>query len=227
MSSSVLLISSRHQVALEEQDEVTINAHTRRAWILVKSTVSGQMTYGREKSGRLARNLFRTPFPPPPSISLPGISISSLISPCPSHSTTLQFSSSSPHSSHGNGKALRTWRFGLRPTGRSERIPLQPSLPSPSIQSQLHHGLSSSSRPILRVCRDGIVRLWYVPSGLELAILICLIASVSPPAWDQVNFLSATAGGTKTVFGVLGECVKGGSCTHRNVGYNLMVNGAT
>ncbi len=49
-------------------------------WILVKSTVSGgagQMTYGREKSGRLARNLFRTPFPPPPSISLPGISISS------------------------------------------------------------------------------------------------------------------------------------------------------
>lgn len=106
-------------------------------------------------------------------------------------------------------------------------FPLQPSLPSPSIQSQLHHGLSSSSRPILRVCRDGIVRLWYVPSGLELAILICLIASVSPPAWDQVNFLSATAGGTKTVFGVLGECVKGGSCTDRNVGYNLMVNGAT
>lgn len=53
------------------------------------------------------------------------------------------------------------------------------------------------------------------------------IASISPPAWDQVGFLTTTAGTTKTVFGVFGECVKGGSCSTKSVGYNLVINGAT
>lgn len=52
-------------------------------------------------------------------------------------------------------------------------------------------------------------------------------ASISPPAWDQVGFLTTTAGTTKTVFGVFGECVKGGSCSRRSVGYDLIINGAT
>lgn len=53
------------------------------------------------------------------------------------------------------------------------------------------------------------------------------IASISPPAWDQVGFLTTTAGTTKTVFGVFGECVKGGSCSTKSVGYDLVINGAT
>ena len=60
-----------------------------------------------------------------------------------------------------------------------------------------------------------------------LAAALLLFASITPPAWDKVNFLSATVGGTKTLFGMLGECVKGGTCTHRNVGYDLTVNGAS
>ncbi|OWZ52006.1 hypothetical protein J007_02060 [Cryptococcus neoformans] len=59
------------------------------------------------------------------------------------------------------------------------------------------------------------------------AAVLLLFASISPPAWDQVGFLTTTAGTTKTVFGVFGECVKGGSCSRRSVGYDLIVNGAT
>ena len=51
-------------------------------------------------------------------------------------------------------------------------------------------------------------------------------ASVSPPAWDSVNFLKATTDGKQTVYGVLGKCVKGGSCTSKNVGYDLGIDGA-
>ncbi|CAD6569171.1 MAG: hypothetical protein TREMPRED_005084 [Tremellales sp. Tagirdzhanova-0007] len=58
------------------------------------------------------------------------------------------------------------------------------------------------------------------------AAALLLFASITPPAWDKVNFLSATMGSTKTLFGMLGECVKGQSCTHRSVGYDLMASGS-
>ena len=54
-----------------------------------------------------------------------------------------------------------------------------------------------------------------------------LVASVSPPVWDKVYFLKATVGGTETVYGVFGECIKGGACTAHHVGYDLTLNGAT
>ena len=60
----------------------------------------------------------------------------------------------------------------------------------------------------------------------NLAMLIPA-ASITPPAWRQVNFLTATAGGTESLFGMLGECISGGACTKRAVGYNLVLNGAT
>lgn len=59
------------------------------------------------------------------------------------------------------------------------------------------------------------------------AAALLLFASITPPAWTHVNFLDASAGGTRTVFGMLGECTIGGSCTKRNLGYQLMLNGAT
>jgi len=65
--------------------------------------------------------------------------------------------------------------------------------------------------------------LFFCFAGMALL----LFASVSPPAWDKVNFLDAKVGTTNTVFGVFGECVKGGTCTSKSVGYDLMVNGAT
>lgn len=54
-----------------------------------------------------------------------------------------------------------------------------------------------------------------------------IIASISPPAWQAVNFLTARSGGTETVFGVFGQCVRGGSCSSRSVGYDLMLGGNT
>jgi len=57
--------------------------------------------------------------------------------------------------------------------------------------------------------------------------VLLLFASVGPPAWEKVTFLTATAGTSSTVFGVFGECVKGGSCTSKHVGYDLMLNGAS
>jgi len=59
------------------------------------------------------------------------------------------------------------------------------------------------------------------------AAVLLLFASVSPPAWESVYFLKGSAGTSTTVFGVFGSCVKGGTCTSKNVGYNLMLNGAT
>lgn len=38
-----------------------------------------------------------------------------------------------------------------------------------------------------------------------MALLI--FASVTPPAWDKVNFLDATAGGTRQVYGVFVSAV--------------------
>lgn len=65
--------------------------------------------------------------------------------------------------------------------------------------------------------------MFFAFAGMALLVFV----SVSPPAWDQVNFLDARAGGQHTVFGVLGECIVGGACSTRNVGYDLMLNGAT
>lgn len=59
------------------------------------------------------------------------------------------------------------------------------------------------------------------------AMILLLFASVSPPAWESVYFLKASVGGSTTVFGVLGQCVKGGSCTSKHVGYDLTLNGAS
>lgn len=53
--------------------------------------------------------------------------------------------------------------------------------------------------------------------------VLLIFASVSPPAWNTVNFLDATANGSRTLFGVFGRCVVGGACTNRSVGYNLIV----
>jgi hypothetical protein len=57
-------------------------------------------------------------------------------------------------------------------------------------------------------------------------MVLLLFASISPPAWNVVNFLDASVGGTRTVFGVFGRCVIGGSCSGRSVGYDLVVEGA-
>lgn len=57
-------------------------------------------------------------------------------------------------------------------------------------------------------------------------MVLLLFASVSPPAWNAVNFLKAGTGSGETVYGVFGQCVKGGSCSHRNVCYNLNALGA-
>ncbi|EIW72179.1 hypothetical protein M231_01850 [Tremella mesenterica] len=57
--------------------------------------------------------------------------------------------------------------------------------------------------------------------------VLLLFASVSPPAWTAVKFLSANAGSQTTVFGVLGQCVVGGACTAKHVGYNIAVAGAS
>ncbi|WVQ84736.1 hypothetical protein IAT38_006893 [Cryptococcus sp. DSM 104549] len=59
------------------------------------------------------------------------------------------------------------------------------------------------------------------------AMVLLLFVSVSPPVWDKVSFLKATAGSGQTVYGVFGSCVKGGSCTRRAVGYALNINGAS
>ncbi|ODN87674.1 hypothetical protein L198_06897 [Cryptococcus wingfieldii CBS 7118] len=59
------------------------------------------------------------------------------------------------------------------------------------------------------------------------AMVLLIFVSVSPPAWERIHFLQASAGGQTTVFGVLGECLSGGGqCTDRNVGYDLQVWGA-
>ncbi|ODO07685.1 hypothetical protein I350_03256 [Cryptococcus amylolentus CBS 6273] len=58
------------------------------------------------------------------------------------------------------------------------------------------------------------------------AMVLLIFVSVSPPAWEKINFLKASTGSQTTVFGVLGECLKGGECTSRNVGYDLKVWGA-
>lgn len=68
--------------------------------------------------------------------------------------------------------------------------------------------------------------MWHIYQSVD-ANDILTTASISPPAWDQVGFLTTTAGTTKTVFGVFGECVKGGSCSSKSVGYDLVINGAT
>jgi len=64
--------------------------------------------------------------------------------------------------------------------------------------------------------------LFFAFAGMALLVF----ASVSPPAWTKVNFLSTMAGGERTLFGVFGECM-GATCTKRSVGYNLMVAGAS
>ncbi|KAK8853388.1 hypothetical protein IAR55_004092 [Kwoniella newhampshirensis] len=57
------------------------------------------------------------------------------------------------------------------------------------------------------------------------AVVLLVFASVSPPAWQTVNFLKASSGGSETVYGVFGQCVRGGACSHRSVGYNLDAGG--
>lgn len=57
-------------------------------------------------------------------------------------------------------------------------------------------------------------------------MVLLLFASVSPPAWNAVNFLKAGTQAGETVYGVFGQCVKGGSCSKRNVCYNLNALGA-
>jgi len=54
---------------------------------------------------------------------------------------------------------------------------------------------------------------------------VLMSASISPPAWEQVNFLKANAGGVQTIYGVFGQCIRGGSCSSRSVGYDLTVGG--
>jgi hypothetical protein len=54
-------------------------------------------------------------------------------------------------------------------------------------------------------------------------MVLLIFASVSPPAWNTVNFLDATQGGSRTLFGVFGRCVVGGACTNRSIGYDLIV----
>ncbi|KAL7424419.1 hypothetical protein Q5752_000102 [Cryptotrichosporon argae] len=58
-------------------------------------------------------------------------------------------------------------------------------------------------------------------------LVLFLFASISPPAWTETNFLSATTSAGTTVFGVFGECLKGGSCTTKSVGYTLSLSGAS
>ncbi|KAK4683678.1 hypothetical protein P7C73_g6553, partial [Tremellales sp. Uapishka_1] len=65
--------------------------------------------------------------------------------------------------------------------------------------------------------------LFFAFAGMTLL----LFASVSPPAWDAVNFVSANSPSGTTVYGMLGYCIKGGGCTSRNVGYDLALPGAT
>ncbi|RSH91451.1 hypothetical protein EHS25_009750 [Saitozyma podzolica] len=68
------------------------------------------------------------------------------------------------------------------------------------------------------------------PSPVYMSLFFCfaamsllVFASVSPPAWSKVNFLDAYVNGAHTYFGVFGECLSGGSCTTKSVGYNLSI----
>ncbi|OCF34234.1 hypothetical protein I316_04186 [Kwoniella heveanensis BCC8398] len=59
------------------------------------------------------------------------------------------------------------------------------------------------------------------------AMALLIFASVTPPAWNRVDFLHATTPSGQTVFGVFGYCLKGGACSHRSVGYDLTLDGAS
>ncbi|WWC91900.1 uncharacterized protein L201_006849 [Kwoniella dendrophila CBS 6074] len=58
------------------------------------------------------------------------------------------------------------------------------------------------------------------------AMALLIFASVTPPAWDKVNFLHATTSAGRVVYGVFGYCIEGGACSHRSEGYNLELPGA-
>lgn len=60
------------------------------------------------------------------------------------------------------------------------------------------------------------------------AMALLIFVSVSPPVWDQVNFLDATIGGQNTLYGVFAKCISGQSCSNgdASIGYNLAVPGA-
>lgn len=55
------------------------------------------------------------------------------------------------------------------------------------------------------------------------AMALLIFVSVSPPVWDKVNFLRATANGSSYVWGVFGFCQEGGQCSYRSIGYNLVL----
>ncbi|WRT70041.1 uncharacterized protein IL334_007035 [Kwoniella shivajii] len=57
------------------------------------------------------------------------------------------------------------------------------------------------------------------------AMSLLIFASVSPPAWDKVDFLHASSSTGQIVYGVFGYCTKGGSCSHRSLGYDLTIPG--
>ncbi|WWC72201.1 uncharacterized protein I206_106161 [Kwoniella pini CBS 10737] len=59
------------------------------------------------------------------------------------------------------------------------------------------------------------------------AVALLVFASVSPPAWDKVNFLHASSGTQEVVYGVFGYCIKGGECSSRSVGYDLQLPGSS
>ncbi|WWD03949.1 hypothetical protein V865_002007 [Kwoniella europaea PYCC6329] len=59
------------------------------------------------------------------------------------------------------------------------------------------------------------------------ALVLLLFASISPPAWDEVDFLHAQTPSGKVVYGVFGYCIKNGACSHRSVGYELTLPGAS
>ncbi|WVF67285.1 hypothetical protein IAT40_002035 [Kwoniella sp. CBS 6097] len=66
--------------------------------------------------------------------------------------------------------------------------------------------------------------------GLVLAfaaMALLIFASISPPAWDRVDFLHATTPAGQVVYGVFGYCIKGAECSRRSVGYDLTIPGVS
>ncbi|WVR09590.1 hypothetical protein IAU60_006661 [Kwoniella sp. DSM 27419] len=57
------------------------------------------------------------------------------------------------------------------------------------------------------------------------AVALLVFASVSPPAWDKVDFLHVNTTAGRIVYGVFGYCVEGGQCSRRSIGYGLNAAG--
>ncbi|WVQ94884.1 hypothetical protein IAU59_001969 [Kwoniella sp. CBS 9459] len=66
--------------------------------------------------------------------------------------------------------------------------------------------------------------------GLALAfaaMALLIFASISPPAWDKVDFLHVNSPSGEVVYGVFGYCIKGGACSRRALGYDLTLPGVS